>query len=124
MNHRRVIVTGSRDWSDWEKLYAALMDEYRGWTCTSMTIVHGGCSTGADAFAEQAAKLNAKLSVKSEIYEADWSQYGKAAGPIRNQRMVDDGADIVLAFPLESSKGTWDCVRRAGIAGLEVRIIK
>lgn len=121
--NRRVIVTGSRDWWDEDKLWSALYDEYRGWTCDTMTVVHGGCPTGADAMAGEWAKLHAP-EVKSDIYEADWNQYGKAAGPIRNQRMVDDGADIVLAFPLESSRGTWDCVRRAGIAGLEVRIIK
>lgn len=123
MNHRRVIVTGSRNWADWEKLYAALMDEYRGWSYDTMTVVHGGCPTGADAMAEQWVKHH-NLFAKSDIYEADWEQYGRAAGPIRNQRMVDDGADIVLAFPLGGSRGTWDCVRRAGLAGLEVRIIK
>ena len=59
-----------------------------------------------------------------ETHPADWSTHGRAAGPIRNQQMVDRGADICLAFPTSSSIGTWDCVRRAKAAGIPVEIHK
>jgi hypothetical protein len=58
-----------------------------------------------------------------EAFPADWDKHGKAAGPIRNSAMLEHGKpDICLAFPLPGSKGTWDMVRKANAAGLEVRI--
>ena len=33
------------------------------------------------------------------------------------------GADVVLAFPLPGSRGTWNCVRQALKAGLVVRVL-
>lgn len=43
----------------------------------------------------------------------------------RNQRMVDiaGGVGVCLAFTDESSRGTWDCVRRARVAGLVVHVL-
>ncbi len=40
----------------------------------------------------------------------------------RNQRMVDAGADVCLAFPAPDSTGTWDCLRRAAKAGIPGRV--
>jgi hypothetical protein len=42
---------------------------------------------------------------------ADWANHGKAAGPIRNRKMLDLKPDLVLAFhaDLTNSKGTKDC---------------
>jgi hypothetical protein len=50
--------------------------------------------------------------------KAEWKKYGPAAGPIRNQRMLDWGPDLVVAF--SGGKGTADMVRRARAAGVEV----
>jgi hypothetical protein len=47
---------------------------------------------------------------------------GKAAGPIRNQRMIDEGKpDLVIAFP--GGRGTADMVSRAKKAGIPVQEI-
>lgn len=44
---------------------------------------------------------------------------GRAAGPIRHQRMLDEGMpDLVLALP--GGRGTADMVRHATLAGVEV----
>ena len=52
-------------------------------------------------------------------YAADWKAHGRAAGPIRNQRMIDGGKpDLVITFP--GGRGTADMVRRAEKAGIEV----
>ena len=52
-------------------------------------------------------------------YPAQWDVYGRRAGPIRNQEMIDEGKpDGVVAFP--GGKGTADMVRRAEAAGLKV----
>jgi hypothetical protein len=44
-----------------------------------------------------------------------------AQGNYRNQHMVDLGARICLAFPLPSSRGTYDCMARAEAAGIPVK---
>ena len=50
-------------------------------------------------------------------YVADWATHGKKAGPLRNQRMIDEGhPDLVIAFP--GGKGTDDMTRRALAAGV------
>ena len=79
-----------------------------------------GDATGADEAAREWAHNN---SVKCSEFKADWKTDGKAAGPLRNQRMVDYGADLCLAFPMDGSRGTWDCVNRARKAGVTVTII-
>ena len=104
----RVLVTGSRDWTDEEAIEVALAPLGTGGE--PVTIVHGACPTGADAIAH---KIALRYGYEVEPHPADWTTHGRAAGPIRNQEMVDLGADLCLAFPLSTSRGTWDCVRRA-----------
>lgn len=115
---RRILITGSRNWTDWDEVAYALMDatprpyDYR------YIIVHGG-ARGADTIAAAWAK---SWGMEVEVHPADWRTHGKAAGPIRNQKMVDLGAHVCLAFPQPKSVGTWDCVRRAKAAGIPVTI--
>lgn len=69
-----------------------------------------------DALAHDWAVVN---WTQFEEYKADWDTYGLAAGPLRNQRMLDEGKpDVVLAFP--GGKGTADMVARARKAGVRV----
>ena len=121
---RRVIVTGSRNYADAEKVHAALYWELEQTTGT-LTVVHGGCPTGADAIAEQWVRVAALagLPVRRIEYKADWDRLGKSAGPIRNARMVSDGADVVLAFPLGQSRGTRNTMKLAATAGIPVRSV-
>jgi hypothetical protein len=85
-------------------------------------IVEGG-APGADRRAQDWA---ADRRVPCRTMRADWSRYGKAAGPRRNAEMLavlvaerDRGADVlVVAFP--GGKGTADMVARARRAGLRV----
>jgi hypothetical protein len=81
-------------------------------------LVHGACG-GADAMADALWKL---WGWPTEPHPADFALLGRAAGPQRNTRMVDLGADLCLAFPLPGSRGTKDCVQRARAAGIPVRI--
>ncbi|MDO6967009.1 SLOG family protein [Rhizobium alvei] len=78
-------------------------------------IINGGAS-GADTLARAWAERK-MVSCLTEI--ADWSKYGKAAGPMRNQKMLDEyKPDLVVAFP--GGRGTADMVSRARVAGVEV----
>ena len=50
---------------------------------------------------------------------ADWKQYGRGAGPIRNREMLQySEPDIVVAFP--GGAGTADMIRAARTAGYPV----
>lgn len=84
-------------------------------------VVHGD-ALGADTMADYAAGVlrGAGWDVVTEVHPADWSQ-GRAAGVLRNQMMVDLGADVVLAFNHNNSSGTKHCMSAAQAAGLSVK---
>lgn len=110
----RVLVTGSRQWNDARAIMDRLADYPPG-----TVLVHGD-ARGADRMAQ---RIGQDLGLVDEPHPADWTQYGKAAGRIRNAEMVRAGADICIAFPLPDSVGTWDCVRRAKTAGIPVEVV-
>lgn len=116
----RVIVTGSRRWAAKWLVYKALTDvwEEHG----AFALVHGACSTGADRFAHEWWEAGGHVLGCTEMrYPAAWETRGKAAGPERNARMIEAGADLVLAFPLPEGSGTQHTMRLALEAGIEVR---
>jgi len=74
---------------------------------------------GADLLAIEWAICN---WVPFTEYPAQWRVHGKAAGPIRNLQMLDEGKPVlVLAFP--GGPGTADMVRKAYSRHVEVRRI-
>jgi hypothetical protein len=95
----RVLVTGSRTWTDRDTVWAAL-DGVAQSRPASMTVVHGACPRGADLYAAQWVTHHLELGhpVVEEAHPADWDRDGRAAGPRRNQRMVAGGADLCLTF--------------------------
>lgn len=116
----RVLVTGSRDWQDPIRIGDALIDQLPT-DGTPMTVVCGDCPTGADATTRtwvQWVQSRTRSPVTCETHHADWHLHGKAAGPIRNQKMIDSGADICLSFIRGGSPGATDCTRRAEAAGI------
>ena len=117
----RVLVTGTRNggtrWMG--HVYHALMEAWKVNDKPSLTVVHGDCPTGIDKGADVVAR---RMGFTVEPHPADWAKLGKRAGPMRNQAMVDLGADLCLAFPMGESRGTRDCMRRAEAAGIPVEI--
>lgn len=85
-----------------------------------ITVIQGGCPTGADLYARMWVYANPWVVGKS--FPADWEKYGKRAGPLRNEAMIAAGADLVLAFPLPGGKGTQHTIRLAREAGIPVRV--
>ena len=83
--------------------------------------MHGG-ARGADSIAGEEAK---EFGLTVLAFSADWRRYGRAAGPIRNLQMLEEGKpDLVIAFhaDLDHSKGTKDMVEQARKAGIKVEV--
>ena len=109
---QRVLVCGGRKFEDGELLTMTL-DLYK----PSMALLIQGGASGADNLANRWALDNGIVSV---TFHAPWPGLGKAAGPIRNQTMLDVAKpDLVLAFP--GGTGTRDLCKRAKGMGIDTR---
>lgn len=91
----RLLITGSRYFNDYKFLsdYLYLIDFTGESTITEMC---AGGASGADYFAKAYAEEN---KIPFREFKAEWSEHGNSAGPIRNQRMLDEfKPDLVVAF--------------------------
>lgn len=109
----RVIVCGGRKYNNAIRLYGVLGRLHRE---RGVDVVIQGGAPGAD---ELAAKWASANGVNTVTYSAEWDKYGRAAGPKRNQAMIErEHPDGVVAFP--GGSGTADMIRRAEAAGVPV----
>ena len=113
----RVLVCGGREYRDVEHVKKTLSEIHR---LKPITCIIEGGARGVDNYA---AQWGDEHNLGRLTFYADWAQHGKAAGPIRNQAMLDEGKPVlVIAFP--GGRGTADMVRRARKAKIEVILIK
>ena len=95
----RLLICGDREWKD-RKAIDAIIAQFEP------DIVIEGEARGADKLARFAAEA---AGIPVERYPADWTQHGKAAGPIRNTQMLREGkpdAVVGLHDRIDESKGT------------------
>lgn len=114
----RILVCGDRNWSDSQAIERELSK-----LPSDSLIIHGACR-GAD---ELAAQIAVRLGLKVLAFPAEWHRYGRAAGPIRNRRMLGEGRpDWVLAFhrDLARSKGTANMIALARKAGIPFSVFR
>lgn len=114
----KILCCGDRNWDDESKVRKILAEYHYRYP---INIIHGNAK-GADRIAAMVAM---QLNMGVESFSANWAEHGKAAGPLRNQLMIDAHPDLVIAFHsnIENSRGTADIVKRARLAGIPVRII-
>lgn len=121
MSASRLLITGSRDWTDEVEIMSAIASV--AIPPESWTLVSGACPTGADAIAEGFAE---GLGLTVERHPADWNAYGKSAGFRRNAEMVELGAEVCLAFIRNGSKGathTANMAEKAGIETIRIEVV-
>lgn len=105
----RVLVCGGRDYNNAANVADAL-------NAYAPTVVIEGGAQGADRLAMVWAERN---GVECITEPANWAKHGKAAGPIRNRKMLTEHKpDVVLWFP--GGRGTADMKRAAEAAGVRL----
>ena len=146
----RVLICGGRDWPETdeysntvESLLSGLYEMHH----IGMGLIHmssftliEGCARGADSVAcrwgrgapthHEAGVVDGNWGVAPfmhlhfPVLAKHWESHGKAAGPIRNRQMLEEGKpDVVYAFCYkEMGRGTANMVKIAREAGIPVFI--
>lgn len=120
---QRVLVCGGRDFTDRDLLFSE-MDRHNADWGPFEVVIEGGQRTkdksgkivgGADFWANCWAS---ERGLDCKTFQADWNAHGRAAGPIRNQQMIDEGEpDLIIAFP--GGRGTHDMITRGNKAKVQ-----
>lgn len=135
----RVVMTGSRSWTDTDVIREALVDALDYFelerTPEKFTLING-TAAGADKMSARIAK---ELGMTVEDHPAQWNVHSETcpveppkngwcyqgrskcriAGFRRNQEMLESGCDLVLAFIHNNSNGASHTVKLAEKMNLE-----
>lgn len=95
----RVIIAGSRDFTDYELLKKVCDDHFND---DDIITIISGTARGADQLGERYAT---EKGYAIERFPADWNKWGKSAGYKRNEEMAQV-ADMLIAFWDGESRGT------------------
>jgi hypothetical protein len=140
MTSYRILVTGSRDWADRDRVFdeignACLRAIHAGYY--SVVVVHGG-ARGADQQASKYVRSNrvramdaTGVELNEEVHPVTPEQWraNRGAGIVRNHKMVALGANECLAFGMPCTRcapetlphpthGTKHCALTASTAGI------
>lgn len=99
----KIAIVGSREFPRLD-----LVSDYVQALPTSTVVVSGG-ATGVDTVAENSAR---KKGLEVVIFRPEWKKYGRAAGFLRNYKVVEE-AEKVIAFWDERSRGTQHVIAAA-----------
>ena len=119
----KVVVAGPRDYENEDlvrNILNAVLSLYSDED--EIEIVEGGAK-GVDRIAKNYALSQQSSKISLKEFPADWNQYGKRAGPLRNQEMAKYG-DVLIAFRYKDnpSRGTENMIKTAMEEGLDVYI--
>lgn len=115
----RVVIAGGINFNDYEMLCEKVSELLEG--RDHITIISGH-ARGADSLGERYAKEH---GMDLYVIEAEWKKYGKAAGPIRNRKMLQyamEDEPMLIAFWNGTSRGTWNTISTAKKMGIETHV--
>lgn len=127
-----ILITGSRDWMAVETIENILRAEVAKAMDMGRVpmVIHGDHWDGADNIAELFCERSGVRSLK---FPAQWKLKGRAAGPLRNEEMVEVYASIIgvsgntgaaYAFPMVHSTGTRDCITALQRRNFQVKVLE
>ena len=109
----KTIIAGGRNITNYSLLLSTI-----GESDIEITEVISGMAPGVDTLAVQYSQEN-NLPLKE--FHADWNQYKRAAGPIRNREMANYGEALIAIWDGES-RGTKNMIEEATKRGLRVYV--
>lgn len=122
MKSIKILICGGRYFEEYNffETYLDSFLEKHDFDYSDIEIVSGGCK-GTDKLAERFAQEH---GCATKVFLADWKQYGRAAGPIRNKQMVDYinqfEQKFVIAFTSTDSKGSLGTIKLANSYNIPV----
>lgn len=124
MRELRIIIAGSRNFNDYNKLYKSIQDLLRDTEYFNVSII-SGTARGADQLGERFAK---EVGFRVYRFPADWEKLGRRAGYVRNSEMAkfavaENNKSVLIAFWDGKSKGTKHMIDLAIKNNLEVHIV-
>lgn len=120
MNNFKVIIAGSRGFSNYKLLRESCNKYLREKRKDNNIIVVSGHARGADTLGEKYAKDE---GFDLEIYLADWKKFGKSARFRRNEQMAEV-ADALIAFWDGKSHGTKNMIDIMNEKKLLVKVVE
>lgn len=126
LNEIRIIVAGTRTFSDYELLRNRLDDfisKLKQKHPDKQVVIITGAAKGADQLGSFYAR-NHNIPLKE--FPADWTTYGKVAGPIRNQQMLDYALHeipVLIVFWDGESRGTKNMMNIAKKHNVQTEIV-
>lgn len=114
----KLIIAGSRTFNNYNLLEYEVKKFILKHSPKSLIII-SGTANGADKLGELFAK---NYNIQIEAYPANWNEFGKRAGPIRNKEMVDNATHAIYFWDGKSS-GTANCIKLAQEKQLIIEVI-
>ena len=119
MENFKVIIAGSRGFSNYKLLKEKCNEYLREKRKEYNIIIISGGARGADFYGEKYAQDE---GFSLEVFPANWNKFGKSAGFIRNEQMAEV-ADALIAFWDGKSNGTKHMIEVMENKKLLVRVV-
>ena len=119
MENFKVIIAGSRGFSNYKLLKEKCNEYLREKRKEYNIIIISGGARGADTLGEKYAQDE---GFSLEVFPANWNKFGKSAGFIRNEQMAEI-ADALIAFWDGKSHGTKHMIEIMENKKLLVRVV-
>ena len=119
MDNFKVIIAGSRGFSNYKLLKEHCNKYLREKRRTCNIIIVSGHARGADTLGERYAQDE---GFALEVYPAQWKKLGKQAGYRRNEQMAEV-ADALIAFWDGESRGTKHMIDIMNNKGLPTKVV-